>query len=118
MTSDKFILQIIHKKIKTSHLNFTSKTPSKVSTGIDSLDYPQFTLLMGDGNGLCKKLCLYVSQQYGGYRLKEIGAYYGMRGSAVSRSNRRVKEKIDRNGRLKRILRGILKDMKLLIVET
>jgi len=46
----------------------------------------RITLLMGDGKGLCKKFCLYVSQQYGGYSLKEIGAYYGMRGSAVRAS--------------------------------
>ena len=57
---------------------------------------------------LYKKFCLYIGQRNGGYRLKDIGAYYNMRGSAVSQSNRRFKEKIDRAKNLKKRLKEIL----------
>ena len=57
---------------------------------------------------LHKKFCLYIGQRNGGYRLKDIGAYYNMRGSAVSQSNRRFKEKIDRAKNLKKRLKEIL----------
>jgi putative transposase len=62
-----------------------------------------------------KKFCLYVSQQYGGYTLKEIGAYYSMSEAAVSQSNKRLREKIDRDRKLKSILS---KAKTLLNVET
>ncbi len=64
---------------------------------------------------LHKKFCLYIGQRNGGYRLKDIGAYYNMRGSAVSQSNRRFKEKIDRGKNLKKRLKEILN---MLNVET
>ena len=66
--------------------------------------------VIGGMDPLYKKSCLYLSQQYGGYRLKDIGAYYHMRGSAVSQSNRRLKEKIDRDRKFKKKLKEI-KDM-------
>lgn len=59
-----------------------------------------------------KKLCLYASQEYGGYGLKEIGAYYKMRGSAVSQSNRRFGRRISKDEELENVLaelRGMLK---------
>jgi hypothetical protein len=56
-----------------------------------------------------KKVCLYVSQEIGGYSLKEIGAYYGMRGPAVSQSNRRLKAHISRDKELKKIIVKIKK---------
>ena len=62
-----------------------------------------------------KKFCLYISQQYGGYTLKEIGAYYSMSEAAVSQSNRRLREKIDRDRNLKSILSKV---KTLLNVET
>jgi len=62
-----------------------------------------------------KKFCLYVSRQYGGYTLKEIGAYYSMSEAAVSQSNKRLREKIDRD----RNFKSILSEVKgLLNVET
>ena len=43
--------------------------------------------VIGRKHPLFKKICIYVSHQYGGFALKEIGAYYGMRGSAISQSS-------------------------------
>ena len=60
--------------------------------------------IAGGDSHYYKKLCLYVSQQYCGYRLKEIGAYYSMSEAAVSQSNRRLREQIDRDRKLKSIL--------------
>jgi hypothetical protein len=67
------------------------------------------------GDPLYKKVCLYVSQQYGGYALKDIGAYYHMRGSAVSQSNRRLRGSMERDRKLKKVLKEI---QNLLNVET
>ena len=36
--------------------------------------------IIGTKHPLFKKICIYVSHQYGGFTLKEIGAYYGMKG--------------------------------------
>lgn len=69
------------------------------------------SLLMGKKEALCRKFCLYISQQYGGYRLKEIGQYYNMRGDTVSQSNLRFRAELDRDRRLKRLVGRIIKDI-------
>jgi len=74
--------------------------------------------IISKGDPFYRKLCLYISQQYRRYSLKEIGAYYGMRGSAVSQSNRRFKERISKERKLKKILGKIIRDINLLNVET
>jgi hypothetical protein len=62
---------------------------------------------------LFKKLCLYASQEYGGYGLKEIGAYYKMRGSAVSQSNRRFGRRISKDKELENVLAELKKMLKV-----
>jgi putative transposase len=56
--------------------------------------------VIGKENGFFKKFCLYTSHQMVGLPLKEIGAYYDMRGSAVSQSNRRLKQRISKDKKL------------------
>ena len=60
---------------------------------------------------LWKKFCIYVSHQYGDFALKEIGAYYGMRGSAVSQSSRRFKQRISEDAKLRKTMAEIGKNM-------
>jgi hypothetical protein len=62
---------------------------------------------------LFKKLCLYASQEYGGYGLKEIGAYYKMRGSAVSQSNRRFGRRASKEEELENVLAEIKRMLKV-----
>ena len=68
--------------------------------------------VIGEEHPLYKRFCLYVSQHHGGYALKEIGAHYGKRASAVSQSNRRLKQSISEDPGLKKILEQIVKKIK------
>jgi hypothetical protein len=71
--------------------------------------------MVGREGRICKKIHLFVSQQYGGYSLKDIGAYHGMNESAVSQSNRRLAAILEKDKDLKKI---ITKIGKMLNVET
>ena len=66
---------------------------------------------VGRGHPFYKNFCVCTSHQYGGFTLKEIGAYYGMRGSAVSQSSRRFKQKILENNKLRKIMGKIAREM-------
>jgi putative transposase len=68
--------------------------------------------LIGQEHPLCERFCMYVSQHHGGYALKEIGAHYGMRGPAVSQSNRRLGQSIIEDPRLKEVLGKIVEKIK------
>jgi len=70
---------------------------------------------VGTEDRLCKKFGLFVSRQYSGYSLKQIGAYYGMKESAVSQSNRRLEDILEEDKGLKKMLAKIVK---MLNVET
>jgi len=59
--------------------------------------------VVGRDDRLFKKFCLYASHQMVGFPLKKTGAYYDMRGSAVSQSSRRFKQKISKDKKLRRI---------------
>ena len=67
--------------------------------------------VIGEGDSHCKKICLYLSQEIGGYTLKQIGSYYNMRGSAVSQSNKRFKQCIGEEKKME----GITKEIKIAI---
>lgn len=73
--------------------------------------------ILPKGHALYKKVCIYLSHQYSGMRLDEIGAYFGMRGSAISQASRRFKETLKGDRELGRILSKI-KSEGLLNVET
>ena len=64
--------------------------------------------VIGRKDTMFRKFCIYTSHQVVGYPLKDIGNHYGMRGSAVSQSSRRFKEKISKNRELKKIEKEIL----------
>ena len=68
--------------------------------------------MSGKEHRLRKNLCLFVSHQYGGFRLKEIGAYYGMRGSAVSQSSRRFKKRLGVDDKLRHTVAQIVKQLR------
>jgi len=74
-----------------------------------SLDQIERTVesIIGKKHALCRKFCIYTSHQYGGFALREIGAYYGMRGSAVSQCSRRFKHKVLEDKKLKKAMAEI-----------
>jgi REP element-mobilizing transposase RayT len=82
---------------------------------LQEVDEAVRSALAEEDAGLRIKISLYMSQQYGGYTLKEIGAFYCVSEAAVCQSNRRLRGKIERDEQIKRILS---KTKKLLNVET
>jgi len=73
--------------------------------------------VMGKNHTLYKKMCIYLSHQYSGMRLDEIGTYFGLKGSAVSQLSRRFKETTRGDKEAGGILSKIEKEV-LLNVET
>ena len=73
--------------------------------------------VLGKDATLYKKICIYLSHQYSGMRLDEIGAHFGMKGGAISQLSRRLKEAIRGDKELGEILGKIKKEV-LLNVET
>jgi chromosomal replication initiation ATPase DnaA len=73
--------------------------------------------VLGRDHTLYKKMCIYLSHQYSGMSLDEIGAYFGMKSGAISQLSRRFKETIKGDKELGRILRKI-EEEGLLNVET
>ena len=55
------------------------------------------TEIVGRGYPLSKKICIYLSYQYSGLNLREIGEYFGMQRSAISQLSRRFAETIKGN---------------------
>jgi hypothetical protein len=72
---------------------------------------------LGKDHSLYKKMCIYLSHRHSGMRLEEIGAYFGMKGGAVSQLSRRFEERIKGDGKLKGLLDQITREG-LLNVET
>jgi hypothetical protein len=70
--------------------------------------------IIGRKHPFFKKICIYVSHQYGGFALKEIGTYYGMRGSAISQSSRRFKQRILEDKKLKKTMAEIARKVQKL----
>jgi hypothetical protein len=73
--------------------------------------------MVGEEDPCFKKICLYLSWEYGGFSLKEIGEFYGMQESAVSQAGRRFKQKVVERGRLRKLLREIVRKSRVLNVE-
>jgi REP element-mobilizing transposase RayT len=63
-----------------------------------------------------RKWCIHLSHQWSGWRLEEIGAYFGMRGAAVSQMSRRFRKTVERDRSMGKLLERLKKE--LLIVET
>jgi len=72
---------------------------------------------LGRDHTFLKKVCIYLSHQYSGLGLDEIGAYWGMEGSTISQLSRRFKEAIKGDRELGETLNEI-KGESLLNVET
>ncbi|OGP72631.1 MAG: hypothetical protein A2V86_04280 [Deltaproteobacteria bacterium RBG_16_49_23] len=73
--------------------------------------------VLGKDHTLYKKMCIYLSHQYSGMRLEEIGEWFGMKGGAVSQLSRRFKETIKGDKGLRGIFDKIEREG-LLNVET
>jgi len=74
--------------------------------------------VLGEEHRLFKKFGVYVSHQYGGHALKEIGKFYGMEASAVSQAARRFRGEVLRDGELKKWRGQIVGRLQMLNVET
>lgn len=72
--------------------------------------------VIGEDHSLYRKLCIHLSHQWSGWGLEQIGAHFGMRGSAVSQSSRRLRKMMDGDKVMGKILESVRKEM--LIVET
>jgi putative transposase len=66
--------------------------------------------IVGRGDPLFKKICIYLGYQHSGLKLREIGEYFGMQGSAISQLSRRFVETIKGNQELKKVLGKIEKE--------
>ncbi len=73
--------------------------------------------IVGEEDSCFKKICLYLSWEYGGFSLKEIGDFYGMQESAVSQAARRFKQKVVEGRRLRKLLREIVSRSDMLNIE-
>jgi len=72
--------------------------------------------VVGKNTVLYRKWCIYLSHQWSGRRLEEIGAHFGMKGAAVSQMSRRFRKVLEKDEKMGRLLDRIKKE--LLIVET
>jgi REP element-mobilizing transposase RayT len=66
--------------------------------------------IVGRGDPLFKKICIYLGYQHSGLKLREIGEYFGMQGSAISQLSRRFAETIKGNRELRKVLGKIEKE--------
>jgi len=74
--------------------------------------------VIGPGYPSFKKFCIYVSHQFGGFSLKEIGTFYSMTESAVCQVSRRFKERAKGEVIYKKAFKEIVKGLNLSNVET
>ncbi len=95
---------------KEKWIGFENADTRNVPTLKRLMDKPAFERIeeivdsiIGRKDKMFKKFCIYTSHQITGYPLKEIGSHYGMRGSAVSQSSQRFKERISKSRDLKKV---------------
>ena len=74
--------------------------------------------VLGSSGRLSRKFGLYLSRQNGGFRLREIGDFYGMKEAAVSQAVGRFREALLENPSLNRRLGQVLNQLKMSNVET
>jgi REP element-mobilizing transposase RayT len=67
--------------------------------------------VLGKNHTLYRKMCIYLSHRHGGMRLDEIGAYFGMKGNAVSQLSRRFEETLKGDKELRGILSKIKEEL-------
>jgi hypothetical protein len=67
--------------------------------------------IIGEDHSLYRKLCIHLSHQWSGGSLEEIGAHFGMEGSAVSQASRRLKKGMEGDKSIKKLLEKIKKEM-------
>ena len=60
-------------------------------------------------DGLFRKICIYVSHQYSGLGLEEVGRYFGMKAGTISQLSRRFKETIQKDKALGQMIEDIKK---------
>lgn len=78
----------------------------------------QAELVVGDQGRLLRKFGVFISHQYGGYSLKEVGSLYGMKEAAVSQASRRFKQEVQEKASIKSLCKKIIQNLTLLNVET
>jgi len=117
--SEEFINEIKAKYLEEKEID-SRNVPSikRVFRGPSFEDIEKGVVkVLGKDRVFYKKICIYLSHQYSGMKLDEIGAHFGMKGGAVSQLSRRLKEAIRGNKGLGEILGKVKKEV-LLNVET
>ena len=111
--STKFINQIKDKWIDEKNADIRNIPAIKAIEKRMTIEGVKNTVkyVVGVKSPYYKGLCLYMSQQYGGFSLNEIGNYYGMKAPAVSQHNRRFKTKIIKDHDLRSALRRAAKEI-------
>jgi putative transposase len=110
--SEEFIRRIGGEYLDHSRIDRRNVPAIKIILKAPSLREIEETVgkTIGRDHVLFKKMCVYSSHQHSGLGLDEIGAYFGMRGSAVSQLSRRFRETIREDKELRRILGQIQRE--------
>ena len=66
--------------------------------------------MVGRDHPLFRKICIYLSYQRSGLKLREIGKYFGMQRSAISQLSRRFGKTIKGDQELRKVLSNIEKE--------
>jgi REP element-mobilizing transposase RayT len=72
--------------------------------------------VIGEDHPLYWKICVYLSHQFSGRSLEEVGRHFGIKGAAVSQMSRRFRNTLQEDKKIEKLVESIKK--KLLIVET
>ncbi len=100
--------EIDKRNIPSAKKVLRGPTPGEIEAGV--------ARVIGKDHSFYRKLCIHVSHQWSGRGLEEIGAHFGMKGSAVSQSSRRLVKMVEGDKSMEKLLNNIKKE--LLIVET
>jgi hypothetical protein len=103
------------EKIRRSYLKDRLKNPDAEILELKRLKpRPPLSLIkervereLGHNNKLVKKCTIFLAREHADYRLKEIGAFFGMGSSSVSMALRRAKVALSANETVSRILKLI-----------
>lgn len=68
--------------------------------------------------GLERKTAIYLAHQHSGARLKELGAFFGKKDTAIAQTARRFKGEMAEDDNLRKMVEALEKKLKLSQVET
>lgn len=111
---EDFIHKITERYIKGRKVDRNVPSLRKLSGGplIEDITKESETVFEGD-TVIARKAILYLCHKYSRMTLKEIGAHFGIGESAVSQNSRRFTELLNKDGKLRRKVEIIKKNLNL-----